>query len=289
MRGKWCERATAVSQTLTVIAASVLSILAIGLSTAIAAPATGNVQIEYVRPTNPAHAAIYDVLRKARVLEYVAEMLGVIRLPRPLKVKLDGCEGISNAAYGNDEITVCYEFVDDIIKNAAERDLEIGITRQDTIIGPLVDVFLHEGGHAVFDYLRIPIWGREEDAADQFSSYVMLQYDKARARALILGSAYQYKLDMKQSEVALPLSKFSDEHGHPAQRFFNILCIAYGSDPKLFSDLVTRKLLPEDRAPLCEQEYAQVQYAFRTLIGSKVDKQAARRALKKRHKFKEAR
>ena len=288
MRGKRCN-ATNASQMLAMITSSVLSALAVELSTAAAAPATRNIQIEYVPPTNPAHAAIHDALRKARILEYVQEILGVVRMPRPLKVKLDGCDGISNAWYGGDEITVCYEFVDDIIKNAAERDLDIGITRQDTIIGPLVDVFLHESGHAVFDYLRIPIWGREEDAADQFSSYIMLQYDKARARALILGSAYQYKLDMKQSEVALPLSKFSDEHGHPAQRFFNILCIAYGSDPKLFADLVTRKLLPEDRAPLCEHEYAQVQYAFKTLIGSKVDKQAARRALKKRYKYKDAR
>jgi len=28
------------------------------------------------------------------------------------------------------------------------------------------DLFLHELGHAVFDLLKIPVLGREEDAAD---------------------------------------------------------------------------------------------------------------------------
>jgi hypothetical protein len=68
-----------------------------------------------------------------------------------------------------------YEFLADILKNATEKTLPIGVTRRDTIIGPLVDVFLHESGHAVFDLLKIPVFGREEDAADQFSAYIMLR------------------------------------------------------------------------------------------------------------------
>lgn len=227
-------------------------------------------------------------MKQARVLEYVQDVLGVIRLPRPLKFRLAGCDGISNAWYGSDEVTVCYEYVDDIYKNAAEGDLPVGLSRQDTIVGPLADVFLHEGGHAVFDYLRVPIFGREEDAADQFSSYIVLQYDKERARSLILGSAYQYKLDAKQPQVALPTSKFANEHGLPIQRFYNVLCIAYGSDPKLYSDLVTKGLLPQDRADQCEFEYEQVRFAFKTLISSHVDKVAAKRQFKKRHKGKNA-
>jgi len=58
------------------------------------------------------------------------------------------------------------------------------------ILGPFVDVFLHESGHAVFDLLKLPVLGREADAADLFSAYVMLQLGKEDARTLILGSAY---------------------------------------------------------------------------------------------------
>ena len=65
-----------------------------------------------------------------------------------------------------------------------------GITRQDAILGPVVDVFLHECGHAMFDLLKVPVFGREEDAADAFSAYIVLQFPKEDARRLLLGSAY---------------------------------------------------------------------------------------------------
>jgi hypothetical protein len=250
----------------------------------VAAPKTGQVRIEYAAPKNPVHESIAETLKKARFLEYVQGILNVIRLPRPLMVKLSDCEGLSNAWFDGDGITVCYEYVADIYKNAAEDDLPIGISRQDTFIGPLLDVFLHEAGHAVFDYLQVPIFGREEDAADQFSTIIMLRYDNERARRLILGSAYQYKMDINDSKIALNITKFADEHGLPAQRFFNVLCIAYGADPKLFADVVDKKYLPEDRAAGCEDEYRQGERAFRKLISPHINRAAAKKALKGRHK-----
>ena len=40
-----------------------------------------------------------------------------------------------------------------------------GVAPIDALIGPFLDVFLHEAGHAVFGALQIPLFGREEDAA----------------------------------------------------------------------------------------------------------------------------
>jgi hypothetical protein len=240
------------------------------------------IEIEYVPPSDPAHRPIYDKLKQAQALEYVQQLLGAIRLPRVLQLTLTSCGGISNAMYGNDAVLVCYEFVDDILKNVSDEEMPAGITKTDAIVGQFLDVFLHEAGHAIFDYLRIPVFGKEEDAADQFSAYIMLRYDKERARRLILGSAYQYKADLKNPQVSLGLSKFADEHGIPAQRFFNVLCIAYGFDPKLFADLVEKQYLPADRAVACQREFEQVSFAFKTLIGPHVAKTLAKRALRQR-------
>ena len=41
-----------------------------------------------------------------------------------------------------------------------------GIEPIDTVVGPFLDTVLHEFAHALFDYLDIPVLGREEDAAD---------------------------------------------------------------------------------------------------------------------------
>jgi Putative metallopeptidase len=240
------------------------------------------IKIDYGQPRNAKLEPVYEELKRQRVLEYVQDLLGPFKLPRPLTVKLADCSGISNAAYGKDAVIVCYEYIADILKNAAKEHPPIGISDKDTVIGPLVDVFLHESGHAIFDYLRVPLFGNEEDAADQFSAFIMLQFDKERARRLILGSAYQYRLGVKDPKLTLATSAFADVHGQPAERFFNVLCMAYGADPQLFADLVTKAYLPRNRAKSCSREYAQVRFAFETLIGPHLDKQLAREALEKR-------
>lgn len=260
--------------------AGVLCFAASAVFRAEAAKSVERINIEYVQPKDPAHQPIYERLKEARALERIKELLGPFRLPRQLLLKVTSCDGVSNAWYDENVITVCYEFLADILKNAPEETLPSGITRQDAILGPVVDVFLHESGHAMFDLLKVPVFGREEDAADAFSAYIVLQFPKEDARRLLLGSAYQYKMDLLDPQVTMGITKFSNVHGTPAQRFYNVLCIAYGADKKLFADVVERKYLPEDRADGCEEEYEQVAFAFRTLISPHIDKAQAKKVLR---------
>jgi hypothetical protein len=68
-------------------------------------------------------------------------------------------------------------------------------------------------------------------------------------------------------------------HGLPAQRFYNLLCMAYGANPELFKDIVEDKYLPKERAANCAREYQQVRYAFQKLIVPHVDKELAAKVL----------
>ena len=77
----------------------------------------------------------------------------------------------------------------------------------------------------------------------------------------------------------MPLERFADEHGTPAQRAYNLLCIAYGSDPKLYGDFVSKGFLPQKRAEICDGEYEQLQEAFIILILPHVDRAMARKVL----------
>ncbi len=116
---------------------------------------------------------------------------------------------------------------------------------------------------------------REEDAADQFAAYLLLQFAKSDARRLIAGVAYAYRLDA--SKPTTKKNPFADEHGLPAQRFYNVLCIAYGADSKLFADLVEKEYLPKERAEGCESEYEQVTRAMTKLIRPFIDQTRAKR------------
>ena len=80
----------------------------------------------------------------------------------------------------------------------------------------------HEMGHVVFDLYSVPLFGHEEDAADNFAAYIMLQFGKERARRLIAGAAWQFKqyiADYRTKPlVKVQLGDFSSNHGQPEER-----------------------------------------------------------------------
>jgi Putative metallopeptidase len=250
------------------------------LTAADAAPAQSNsIEVAYVPPKNPRHRPIYERLKERRALERLQLLLSPFSLPRKLTVKVEGCDGETDAWYADDAITVCYEYLDYLWENAFKQTQFTEVAQIDMMLGPLYDVFLHEFGHALFDLLDIPLFGREEDAADQVSAYIMLHFGKPDARRLILGTAYAYKIEAEDPTAKVTMTTFADEHGTPAQRFYNLLCIAYGADAELFADLVKKGYLPQKRADGCEDEYEQVKKAFQRLITPHIDLTLAREVL----------
>jgi hypothetical protein len=280
------------------------------------------VQVKYVPPKEGKHQPLYEMLKQRHALESLQQLLSPFRWPRPLTIKVEGCDGEVDAWYDDGTITVCYEYLDDVWRNAPKKTTALGLAPIDAVLGPLYDVFLHESAHAMFDLMQVPILGAEEDAADYVSAFLMLQLGKEEARRLILGTAYAYSLEFRQSVVpyvfvglglalltvgallarlsiigsgaAIAVStalylvlttnygarhKFADEHGTPAQRFYDLLCIAYGANPTLFADLVEKLDLPQKRAEGCGDEYEQVAFAFNTLIRPHVDSEAAEAVL----------
>jgi len=228
-----------------------------------AAPAT--VVVEYRIPKNPAQEALYAELRNRRVLEHMREALSAIRLPRSLTLAFAGCDGDANAWYDSQSTTVtfCYEYLAEMQQRAATRPLG-KVPQQDAAEGPAVFVMLHETGHAVFDLLQVPILGREEDAADTFATMVLLRFGKEAAFRTLRGAAWSYQ-DWASTETP-DKGALADLHPLDAQRFYNILCLAYGSDTKYFAAAVTEKLLPADRAEDCPSEYQQALFAIQKTI-----------------------
>ena len=263
------------------LAAAGALLVAVTATSGFAASKTNRVSVSYVLPKNPEHQPIYERLKERRALERLREFLSPFRLPSTLKVSLAGCDGEADAFYDDDEITICYEYINDLWKKMPAETTADGMAPIDAVIGPLFDTSLHEFGHALFDMLNVPQFGREEDAADQVSAYIILQLGKTEARQLIMGTAYAYKTEAESAAGPPLLKEFADEHGTPAQRAYNVLCIAYGADPKLFGDFVTKGYLPKKRADVCEDEYQQVAHAFETLIGPHIDRALAKKVLDK--------
>ena len=245
----------------------------------------GRIIIEYVPPKDAGLQKTYELVRERRALEIIRAMFTPLRLPVDLTIRTIGCDGVSNAFYRrlgqSPTLTICYEYLREIVELMPKETTAAGVTPSDAVVGQFVFAVAHEMGHAAFDMFDVPIMGREEDAADQFAAYFMLQFRSDEARRLVGGAAYAYHEFLKgyqdKPNVTLPLKAFSNEHGLPQQRFANLLCVAYGHDAKLFADVVERGYLPKDRAIRCRYEYLILRHAIRRLIVPNVDKEAAQK------------
>ena len=87
--------------------------------------------------------------------------------------------GVLNAFHRDSRIVYCYELVAQMENDIASTNVLPGFRREDALVGGFVSTMLHETGHAIFYLLEIPIFGREEDAADAIASYVALQFGDA--------------------------------------------------------------------------------------------------------------
>jgi hypothetical protein len=250
----------------------------------------GRIRIRYELPKNPEHQELYESLKENQVLETIQQILSPLRLPNPgLLVKTMGCDGMINSWYNNGDpgdagptIHMCYELLQNIIKISSTEDVRPNVTRHDAIVGQFLFWTLHETGHAVFDIFQVPLFGREEDAADLFAAYIMLRFGKDQARRWIEGAAYTS--DEFMADV--PWGKnYASVHGLPEQRFYNLICLAYGADPITFADvtgnmantMTQHGVLPKRRADDCDYEFQSLDRAFKSQIRPHVDLEVAKR------------
>ena len=262
-----------------------IPVLALGAALAAAPAKTPSVRVVYEEPKKPEHAAAAEWMKQEHVLDDAAAMLAIIRLPKLLTLRAESC-GESNAWYDSEThvLTFCYELVSDFIK-MGERAGHFELTPEQAVVGPLLFVVLHETAHAVFHILAIPVLGQEEDAADQVAVLAATRFGGDFAERMLRAAAFMYDHDSKVRKPGE--ADFADVHGLDRQRFYNVLCLAWGADPKLYDFAKDLGKLPEDRAEGCTAEYEQVRYAVRVLLRKHVDEKEMERARVKfaRHTF----
>jgi hypothetical protein len=239
----------------------------------------GQIDIAYVEPKDDAFSAIYDSLKDRQVLEELQEFLSPVRLPRKVLVKFDQCDQSYRPYQPGGPVTLCYEYISRLAalatKIPAGGTTARGVSRDDAMVGAVVQALLHEMSLVLMDQQELPVWGREQDAADQLTAFLMMQFDKKTARKLVNGAAFFFEA----SERTWTGSDFSDVKSPEPQRFYNFLCLAYGSDPRAFADFVADRdppppyLLPPRRADNCTGEYWKFKWAFDVLIKPCLDQE----------------
>jgi hypothetical protein len=235
----------------------------------------GNSQVDvvYAEPQNPQFRPIRDRLMRRQVLEQLRLFLSPLKLPRKLLVKVDQCGAERLPYQSGGPVTICYEYIARVDQTAPRESPPDGLARETMIVGAFVQTVLHEVAIAVFDILEVPVWGRESDAADKLAGFIMVQFGKDVALKVIVGASWFFDA----TDRPWTGSDYASEQSPEAQRFFNYLCIAFGSDPASFKFVIDQNLLPVHRAQRCTGEFYQLRQAFAKEILPHVDQQLLKR------------
>jgi hypothetical protein len=226
----------------------------------------GDFIVEHITVENPRFLEFDRQVKQEKLLEKAAGKLNsALILPNDIYLRTKNCGEISAFYDPNDvSVTVCYELMEHFYKVFRSA----GVSEEkayDKMFDAVQFVFLHEIGHALIDQYKLPITANEEDAADRCSSYINLEELGDEGVRSVLAAAAAFDLESKTG--ALNERNLADEHLLQEQRFYNSLCMIYGSNPTKHSNIVNDGHLPKDRAARCPGEYERMANSWAKLLG----------------------
>ncbi len=214
----------------------------------------GDFIVEHVAVDNSHYTEIDRQVKDEKLMEKAADRLNrSLSLPYDITLRSKDC-GEINSFYNPDDhsVTVCYELMEHffkIFRSSGESEQKAYAKMFDAV----QFVFLHEIGHALIDTYKLPVMGNEEDAADRCSAFINLNElgDEGVRSVLAASDAFAIEAKNTSPDERNP----ADEHLLQEQRFYNTLCLTYGSNPNKYEYLVSEGYLPKERAVRCPNEY----------------------------------
>jgi len=225
----------------------------------------GDFVVEYLQIKNSRYDEIDRQLKEVKLLEKAADRLNrSLILPYDIYLKTKDC-GEVNAYYDSNEhsVTVCYELMEHfykVFRSVGESDQKA----YDKMFDAVRFAFLHEIGHALIDTYNIPITGNEEDAADRCSSFINLTELGEDGVNAVLAAADAFSIESKGN--APDKRNLADEHLLQEQRFYNSLCMIYGSNTEKYAYILNDSYLPKERAVRCPSEYERTVESWSDLL-----------------------
>ncbi len=187
----------------------------------------------------------------------------MIAMPKDVYINMDSC-GEPNAYYNPNasEITFCYELLEQY--DAEFKTIEKNQAKVDEMVeDTLIQTLFHELGHCLIDVWELPATGREEDAVDQLATILMLD-GSDEGQASTINAALEFEIASRDQDPGDMM--FWDEHSFSKTRFYDMLCLVYGSNPDKNEFMIGDDGLPEKRAVRCEEEFKRAERSWMKLL-----------------------
>lgn len=225
----------------------------------------GDFKVLYSQVKNKEYLELESAFKESKLFEEInAGMNETLALPHDITLEFKEC-GEINAFYNPEthHIELCYEMIENSA-NLFKDDEKTEDAMADAVLGSTIWTYFHELGHSLVDAYDLPITGKEEDAVDQLSTYILINIGE-EGEEMALKGAREFYLEAKRDND-LDDSKFADSHSLDKQRFYNIICWVYGQNPAKHASLTKDGTLPEGRKDECESEYQQIAKSWGKLL-----------------------
>ena len=147
------------------------------------------------------------------------------------------------------------------------------------VVGNLLFVLGHEIGHAVIREMGVPVVGREEDAADFFSTLMALMCEEGFGDRVLANAALGWFLsdrrdrrDQRGRRDHDAEANYYGEHGMDLQRAYTVVCLMVGSNPGKFASLADAAKLPPERQMTCQDDYLNAKWSWDQVLQSHLRK-----------------
>jgi hypothetical protein len=214
----------------------------------------GDFVVQHLDVKNLRFEELDQKIKNEKLLEKAADDLNrALSLPNNIYLRSKDC-GEPNAEFDPNiqSITVCYELMEHFYNLYRSGGMKPDDADK-KMFAAVRFAFLHEVGHALIYNYKLPLMGNEEDAADRCSSYINIEELGDDGVKAVLAAADAFHIESKQQTTTS--RNLADEHLLQEQRFYNSLCMIYGSDAAKYQYFVSDGYLPKERAVRCPGEY----------------------------------
>ncbi|MDX6581832.1 MAG: hypothetical protein QOI10_1016 [Solirubrobacterales bacterium] len=234
-------------------------------------PTGAGVDVSFEQPTGGQDNQLGATLLKAnRVPFLMTSFSNAFQLPKPLLVR--GVNGFGGGPFFNpkdNSITYQYGFVTLVYNTITQLHPDWTPKQVGSAVGA-VDSFIlaHEFTHALIHDFKLPVLGREEDAADDLATLILI---KADGGDQYVADAAQFWAALSQRQAVPQVTDYADVHSLDLQRSFEMLCELAGSSKTAFAEVQSLNALPAARLATCPAEYKQKVKSFEQVLEPHVE------------------
>ncbi len=149
--------------------------------------------------------------------------------------------------------------------------------RKQFVIANTEMTLAHEFSHLLIDENELPVLGNMEDAADLLGlmvfSDLLEKIETPAGMEAFSAIADESRMEW-DTKTDVDKKTYWNLHPFEPQRFYNLACLVYGSNPEQLENIRDYTELPYARAMYCGDEYRRVKQSTNMIISSLAEKKA---------------